>query len=281
MWGRQEQAKITHKSYDDIGGVEGALAQRAEAIFAILTDNGANTHMEKAFQRLFTRLVSLGEGAEDTRRTVGREELGQETWLLAQRLAGEDNRLVVTSAPAPDHETAEVVHEALIRNWPALIEWVSRDRAFQSWLRQLKSRADEWFKHPEDEGTLLRGGPLALAEDWLNRRRNDLSPLEEHFLDASIAARESFQLKEEETRKQELQKQQELAIAMQKLADEERARAKIAEQLAKEERARAETAVLLTDSERRKKRYALAGSLGSAALFFGCRNGCRPCLLCK
>jgi hypothetical protein len=41
--------------------------------------------MDKAFQRLFTRLVTLGEGAEDTRRIVGREELGQESWALAQR----------------------------------------------------------------------------------------------------------------------------------------------------------------------------------------------------
>jgi conflict system STAND superfamily ATPase len=62
MWGRQETAKITHQSYDAIGGVEGALAQRAEAIFAAMTANGANPQMEQAFQRLFTRLVTLGEG---------------------------------------------------------------------------------------------------------------------------------------------------------------------------------------------------------------------------
>jgi hypothetical protein len=55
MWGRQEQRTITRKSYDAIGGVEGALAQRAETIFATLTENGANSEMDKAFQRLFTR----------------------------------------------------------------------------------------------------------------------------------------------------------------------------------------------------------------------------------
>ena len=121
--------KITRKSYDDIGGVEGALAQRAEAIFTKLTENGANTQMEKAFQRLFTRLVTLGEGQEDTRRVVGRQELGDNAWSLAQRLAGEDNRLVVTNAPVVSRETAEVVHEALIRHWPTLVGWSNRDRA--------------------------------------------------------------------------------------------------------------------------------------------------------
>ena len=111
--------------------------------------------------------MTLGEGAEDTRRTVGREELGPEAWALAQKLADRDNRLVVTAATAPGQETAEVVHEALIRNWPALADWVNRDRGFQTWLRGLKPRVDEWRANPSDPGTILRGGPLVAAEKWI------------------------------------------------------------------------------------------------------------------
>jgi hypothetical protein len=66
MWGRQEKQTITRKSYDAIGGVQGALARRADEIFAKLTDNGADARMETAFRRLFTRLVTPGEGQEDT-----------------------------------------------------------------------------------------------------------------------------------------------------------------------------------------------------------------------
>src|SRR5271167_3240620 len=135
MWGRQEKRKITRKSYDDIGGVEGALAQRAETIFAAMTENGANPQIVRAFRRLFTRLVTLGESQQDTRRVVDRQELGDDVWSLAQRLAGEDNRLVVTNAPAFSRETAEIVHEALIRHWPKLADWINRDRAFQAWLQ--------------------------------------------------------------------------------------------------------------------------------------------------
>lgn len=36
----------------------------------VLTENGANIQMEKPFKHLFTRLVTLGEGQEDTRRVV-------------------------------------------------------------------------------------------------------------------------------------------------------------------------------------------------------------------
>jgi hypothetical protein len=52
--------------------------------------------------------VTLGEGQEDTRRVVERAELGDEVWGLAQRLAGEENRLVVTNEWSV-RETAEVV----------------------------------------------------------------------------------------------------------------------------------------------------------------------------
>jgi tetratricopeptide (TPR) repeat protein len=206
MWGRQERKKITRKSYDEIGGVEGALAQRAETVFGGLTKNGADPQMDKAFQQLFTRLVTLGEGQEDTRRVVERAELGDGVWGLAQRLAGEENRLIVTNASSA-RETAEVVHEALIRHWPKLVDWVNRDRAFYSWLRQIKSNIELWSANPADDGTLLRGGMLAQATDWLARRRDDLSPTELGYIEASIALRRQAEEEREAARQAEINRQ--------------------------------------------------------------------------
>jgi hypothetical protein len=200
MWGRQERRRITRASYDAIGGVEGALARRAQAIFEELTAKGEDSGQVMLFQRLFTRLVTLGEGAEDTRRVVDRRELSAEAWGLAQRLAGEDNRLVVASAAATGHETVEVAHEALIRHWPTLAEWINRDRAFQSWLRQLTPRIEEWRNHPEDDGMLLRGGALAAAEDWVQRRREEISDEEQAYIAASVALRDAIWRREEEAR---------------------------------------------------------------------------------
>jgi pSer/pThr/pTyr-binding forkhead associated (FHA) protein len=218
MWGRQEKRRITPKSYHDIGRIEGALSRRADEIFARMTRNGADTQMEKEFQRLFTRLVTPGEGQEDTRRVVKRQELGEKEWSLAQRLAGENNRLVVvtnvpavsqeaagvwslaqipgsednrhveTSAPAVLGETAEVVHEALIRHWPRLGKWIDRDRDFLSWQRHIKPNVEAWSADHADEGALLRGNMLAPAIDWLDRRRDDLSSAELGVIEASIAA---------------------------------------------------------------------------------------------
>ncbi|MGO1077255.1 nSTAND1 domain-containing NTPase [Inquilinus sp. CA228] len=228
MWGRQEKGKITRRCYDNIGGVEGALAQRAEAVFATLTGGGANPEMEKGFRRLFTRLVTLGEGQEDTRRVVERRELGDEAWSLAQRLAGEDNRLVVTNAPAFSRETVEVAHEALIRHWPKLVEWINRDRTFQSWLRQIRPNVELWSADPADEGPLLRGGMLAQATDWLARRHDELSPAEEGYIKASLAQRQRAEEEKEAARLAETARRQELAAASAKLAAEKRLRIWIA-----------------------------------------------------
>ena len=228
MWARQENTKITRKSYDDIGGVEGALAQRAETIYAAMTENGANRQIAQAFQRLFTRLVMPGEGQEDTRRVVDRRELGDDVWSLAQHLAGEDNRLVVTNAPAFSHGTAEVAHEALIRHWPKLVEWIDRDRTFQSWLRQIRSNVELWSADPSDEGPLLRGGMLAQAREWLMRRRGDLSQGELGFIEASLSLQRREEEEREAAHQAEISRQRELAEAAVRLANEQRRRTWIA-----------------------------------------------------
>jgi WD40 repeat protein len=228
MWGRQQNGRITRKSYDDIGGVEGALAQRAETIFAAMTGDGANPQIAQAFRRLFTRLVTLGEGQEDTRRVVDRRELGDDVWSLAQRLAGEDNRLIVTNAPAFSRETAELVHEALIRHWPKLVDWIDRDRAFQSWLRQIRSNVELWSADPSDDGPLLRGGMLAQAREWLAGRRDDLSAAELAYIEASLALLRRMEEEREAARQAEIKRQQELVEVAVKLAVEQRRRARIA-----------------------------------------------------
>jgi WD40 repeat protein len=222
MWGRLEEPLMTRTEYEAIGGVEGALAKRAQAIFDGATQQGKDETTVALFRRLFTRLVAFGEGAEDTRRIVGRVELGPEAWDLAQKLAGEDNRLVVTAAPLPGQETAEVMHEALIRNWPALVEWVNRDRAFQSWLRQLKQRLDEWRANPADDGTLLRGGPLVVAEEWVAKRGGEVNKEEKAFVAASVALRDSERRRAEEESQREQTRQNEIADAKARTAQAQR-----------------------------------------------------------
>jgi WD40 repeat protein len=259
MWARQQNRKITRKSYDDIGRVEGALAQRAETIFARMTENGASPQMARAFRRLFTRLVTLGEGQEDTRRVVDRRELGDDVWALAQRLAGENNRLIVTNAPAFSRETAELAHEALIRHWPALVGWINGDRTFQTWLRQIRSNVELWSADPSDDGPLLRRGMLAQAREWLANRRDDLSAVERSYIEASIALQRQAEEEREAARQAEIRRQQELAEAAVKLAEARQAEIGRQQELA-------EAAVKLAAEQRRRARIAIVGGIVATVL---------------
>ena len=112
----------------------------------------------------------------------------------------------------------EAVHEALIRNWPALMEWLNRDRAFQSWLRQLKPRVDDWRTNPSDDGTLLRGGSLAVAEDWIARRGGEVNEDEKAFVASGVAQRDAEKRRVEEELRREQERLSDIADAQEKRA---------------------------------------------------------------
>jgi hypothetical protein len=70
LFERREGRKLTLTAYRDSGGVLGALARRADELYY-----GQNAAGQEATRQLFLRLVTLGEGSEDTRRRVLRSEL--------------------------------------------------------------------------------------------------------------------------------------------------------------------------------------------------------------
>ncbi|MGB3293128.1 MAG: hypothetical protein WBB01_09085, partial [Phormidesmis sp.] len=191
LWKRRTQKLLTHAAYEAIGEVKGALARHAEAKYNTLSP------AEKAqVQRIFVQLVHPGQGTEDTRRLATKAELGDSRWSLVKQLA--DARLVVTSLDAAQQETVEVVHEALIRNWGQLQEWIEQDREFRVWQDQLRVSMQQWENARKDEGALLRGVPLAKAEENLRDRHSDLSSAEQVFIRQSLALRDRQVRKERE-----------------------------------------------------------------------------------
>ena len=104
-----------------------------------------------------------------------------------------DDRLVVTSQNAANQETVEVVHEALIRNWQELRQWMNADRSFRAWQERLRFAMLQWQNIQRDQGALLRGAVLTEAEKNLKQRREELSAFEQEFIQVSIALRQRGQ----------------------------------------------------------------------------------------
>ncbi len=194
LWEQQTDGWLTHGDYEKMGCVEGALAAYADQVYADLDEEAR----ERARQAL-VQLVQPGEGTEDTRRIATREELGAESWQLIQHLA--DRRLVVTGRDAQGRETAEVVHEALIQKWGQFQEWMESDRAFRAWQEQLRTHLRGWQESGQDEGALLRGAPLVVAQTWLYERGEQVNPAERGYIDASLVLQERLQ-KERQRRRQ-------------------------------------------------------------------------------
>ncbi|MBW4627719.1 MAG: CHAT domain-containing protein [Brasilonema octagenarum HA4186-MV1] len=185
LWSKQTDGWLTHAGYEEIGGVEEALAIHAEAVYAQLDEADRSRA-----QQVFMQLVGLGEGIEATRRLATRDEVKSENWDLVRRLA--DARLVVTNRnELSGEETVEIVHEALIRSWGRLEGWIQVDGEFRYWQEQLRSAIRQWESSGRDEGALLRGKPLSDAEYWQSKRIDELSTGERHFIQLSLALRDN------------------------------------------------------------------------------------------
>ncbi|MGW1192007.1 nSTAND1 domain-containing NTPase [Streptomyces sp. NPDC002559] len=178
LWQRQENGVLTHRAYDELGGVTGALGNHADRAWAehVPQDDEATA------RRLFTQLVRLPLGAAAaTRRLARRGDLGSDQWHIAQRLATH-TRLLVTDRSAEGTETVELTHEALIGEWEKLAAWVAEDRSFLGWRETVRYEMDRWEEAERAPEHLPTATATAGAEQWLPGREAALSRAERDYL---------------------------------------------------------------------------------------------------
>jgi len=84
-----------------------------------------------------------------------------------------------------DHEVAEVAHEALLRDWPRLANWLDEDREGRRVHERLTAAALTWIESGRDPSELYRGTRLDGATEWATEHDDDLSTREREFLEAS------------------------------------------------------------------------------------------------
>ncbi|WP_405892178.1 XRE family transcriptional regulator [Streptomyces sp. NBC_00104] len=174
-WHRRRGNALTLAGFQAAGGFEGALAQTAEAFHSDLSDT-----QRSITRQLFLRLIALGEGTEDTKRRVPRQELDdtRDTALVLEQATRA--RLLTV-----DRDHVEITHEALIRCWPRLGRWLNEDRDRLRLHRALTEATAVWESLDRDPDTLYRGTRLAAAKDLPEEA---LTARERAFLDASETA---------------------------------------------------------------------------------------------
>ena len=262
-WQRRRGRTMTMSGYASSGGVRGAIAETAEAVFA----DQFTSEQRSIARRIFLRLTELGDeaSAADTRRRATFDELilnpdeANMTHTVLKSLA--DARLIITT-----EDSAEVAHEALIREWPTLHGWLEENREGLRLHRQLTEAAQEWLALDRSKDILYRGTRLAQATEWTSIHKEELNASEREFLAASIEESEREIAERKAQRQRELETAQTLAEAQRQRAEAEKQRAEIESQRA-EEQTRA-AGQLRTRSIYLAGAFVIVLILGITALFF-------------
>lgn len=179
---------MTREGYQALGGATGALARRAEELYHEQDEDG-----QKILCEMFLRLVTLGEGVEDTRRRVLRSEL--------MALAGDEDRmdelidtyaayrlLTLDHDPASRRPMVEIAHEAILHEWEHLRVWLNESRHDIHLQRLLASAVSDWQNANRDPSYLLHGARLSQYEAWGSAAPLALTHGEREFLETSISA---------------------------------------------------------------------------------------------
>ncbi|MDA7980401.1 MAG: hypothetical protein MPJ50_16710 [Pirellulales bacterium] len=180
---RSEDGVLTIRAYEKLGGLEGALARRAEEVFA-----AQQPEVQAVLPSLLRGLVTVDPTVDNiiAARRVVQAELAntpQQQLMLAALI---DARLVVTDRSEDGTPVVRVAHEALITHWPRVQEWLNDGRDFLRIRARLDQASDRWRLDERRTDLLLPAGKLlAEAEDALATRRDELSGPVIEFVTAS------------------------------------------------------------------------------------------------
>ena len=200
LWERRQGRTLTMTAFHEVGGVAGAVSQRADQIWASF-----DADEQAAARQVLLRLSHPGESTADTKRPANLADIPTAT-IAASTVKHvvhslSDARLLTTSTG--DRGTVvEVSHEALIRAWPRLRGWIDEDRADIATRERMSLAASEWDAERNPD-LLWRGARLSLALEWFAQHETVLNKVEVEFLEASKHLVES----EERTAAQQAEQQ--------------------------------------------------------------------------
>ena len=167
LWelGDRERRLLTRASYDELGGVAGALATHADAVLA-----GLSAPAQRLSRAVFLRLVT----PERTRAVVtlpDLRELDEEGSAVEQIVfqLAEARLLLIETGEERAFATVELVHESLIERWPRLGRWLDESQEEIAFGARVQPAAKQWEASGHSEGLLWRGQAAEDAQRWQRR----------------------------------------------------------------------------------------------------------------
>jgi len=187
---------LTLQAYRDLGGMEGALARRADEVFA-----GLPVEAKAALPQVFRQLVTIGGDDEETptrkQAPLDTPETREGGPLEANSKKSPARQLVdafvaarLLTAKKTDHGTpvVEVTHEALLRRWQPLVDWLRDDRELLRIHGRVGAEAARWVQAGRRTDLLLQTGKPLEEGLQLQSAGFPLDVAEREFIATSLAA---------------------------------------------------------------------------------------------
>ncbi|MFE5492970.1 trypsin-like peptidase domain-containing protein [Streptomyces virginiae] len=184
LWSRREDGYLTHEAYRRIGAVSGSLTTWCDNAL-----NGMPPEQHPIARRILTSLVHPEDPSRNVPAVRAQLPLDELRDLAADPDGAADghvddvigvltlHRIITTQLHPPEgpdappgEPVAELVHDALIREWGKLREWVDQDRLFHEWFNRTRERRALWAA-TSDPGELLSGAALHAGLDWSHKWR--------------------------------------------------------------------------------------------------------------
>lgn len=200
LWQERDAARLmTFDAYTRLGGLEGAIGQRAEELFLSLPEP-----VQQALPEVLRALVTVAW-------TEGAPAATSKTALLSLFVEDTPARRLIDALRAPDArllvvdgDRVRVAHEALFVHWERAAIQIAEDQHDLRTRDRIECEAAEWQQATADTqaGLLIPPGiRLSDAEDLLTRRRTELSALEIEYIEACVAERTRAEVEKEDQRK--------------------------------------------------------------------------------
>ncbi len=203
LFQRRRGHQLILSAYRELGGVKGALTGQAEATYAALP----SLEHRRLSRALFVRLIDPGASEQDTtRRRASLTELSlpdpEQTTLMREAADAFVAARLLTTNEVAGAATIEVSHEALIREWPRLSDWLREAREDIALQQSVSADTVDWLRHGRPLDRLYRGTKLVEAQAWATR--SVPSADEAAFLQASAMERHAQEQVELQQRMREL-----------------------------------------------------------------------------
>src|SRR5262249_8199478 len=186
---------LTFAAYRALGGLEGAIARRADEVVDALSPE-----IQEALPAVLLALttVRLGEEVIAARSVLRHEVAGTpaKSALVDALIAA---RLFVGDEDAQGLAVVRIAHEALLSRWPRARDILNADKTFLEMRARLQTDARRWFLDHKNPDLLLPAGVrLAEGEEILRSRRDEADERVVAYIEASSLAQQSRAEKERE-----------------------------------------------------------------------------------